>query len=104
MTRPLALLLCLAPALGAQAAVIMATVLVFVGFLFKVSAFPFHFWAPDVYEGSPTPVTTLLAVSSKAAGFGMLVRFVDGVFVDSVAGIEWGAELAASVAEPTPPA
>ncbi len=40
-----------------------------VGFGFKVSAVPFHFWAPDTYEGAPTPVTAYLSVSSKAAGF-----------------------------------
>ncbi|MGQ0552299.1 MAG: NADH-quinone oxidoreductase subunit N [Planctomycetota bacterium] len=62
-------------------AIVFASVLVLVGIGFKIAAFPFHFWAPDVYEGSPTPVTTLLAVVSKAAGFGILVRFVDGVFM-----------------------
>ncbi|NOX23666.1 MAG: NADH-quinone oxidoreductase subunit N [Actinobacteria bacterium] len=39
------------------------------GFAFKVSAAPFHFWTPDTYEGAPTPVTAYLAVGSKAAGF-----------------------------------
>jgi NADH-quinone oxidoreductase subunit N len=42
---------------------------VIVGFAFKVSAVPFHFWAPDTYEGSPVPVTAFLSVASKAAGF-----------------------------------
>ncbi|MEW6073985.1 MAG: NADH-quinone oxidoreductase subunit N [Planctomycetota bacterium] len=41
---------------------------------FKVSVFPFHLWVPDVYEGSPTPVTALMATGTKAAAFGMLVR------------------------------
>ena len=40
-----------------------------VGFAFKVSAVPFHTWAPDTYEGAPTPITAFLSVSSKAAGF-----------------------------------
>jgi NADH-quinone oxidoreductase subunit N len=40
-----------------------------VGFAFKISAVPFHFWAPDTYEGSPTPVTAFLSVASKAGGF-----------------------------------
>jgi len=40
-----------------------------VGFGFKISAVPFHFWAPDTYEGAPTPVTAYLSVNSKAAGF-----------------------------------
>ncbi len=74
---------------GSRFVVIMATALVLVGFGFKIAAFPFHFWAPDVYEGSPTPVTTFLAVSSKAAGFGMLVRFVDGVFLGDAFVGEW---------------
>jgi NADH-quinone oxidoreductase subunit N len=46
-----------------------------VGLLFKVSAVPFHMWAPDAYEGAPTPVTAYLSVASKAASFAFLVRF-----------------------------
>ena len=53
-----------------------ALVLVLAGFAYKVSVVPFHFWTPDVYEGAPTPVTTFLAVASKAAGFAVLLRFV----------------------------
>lgn len=49
--------------------------LIIAGFGYKISAVPFHFWTPDVYEGSPLPVTALLSVSSKAAGFAMLIRF-----------------------------
>ena len=47
-----------------------------IGFAFKVSAFPFHTWAPDTYEGAPTPVTAFLAVASKAAGFVALMNLV----------------------------
>jgi NADH-quinone oxidoreductase subunit N len=47
-----------------------------VGFAFKVSAVPFHTWAPDTYEGAPTPLTAFLAVASKAAGFVALVSIV----------------------------
>ncbi len=47
----------------------LAILFMIVGFAFKVSAVPFHFWAPDTYEGAPTPVTAYLSVSSKAAGF-----------------------------------
>jgi NADH-quinone oxidoreductase subunit N len=50
------------------------TALVLVGLGFKVSLVPFHFWAPDVYEGSPTPVAGFLSTASKAAGFAVLVR------------------------------
>ncbi|CAB4362986.1 MAG: NADH-quinone oxidoreductase subunit NuoN [Actinobacteria bacterium] len=48
---------------------VIAVVFVIVGFSFKVSAVPFHTWAPDTYEGAPTPVTAFLSVASKAAGF-----------------------------------
>lgn len=60
--------------LADEPAFIMAVLFVMVGFAFKISAVPFHFWAPDTYEGAPTPITAYLSVSSKAAGFvGMLV-------------------------------
>lgn len=48
--------------------------LILVGLGFKVSIVPFHFWAPDVYDGSPTPVAGFLSTASKAAGFAVLVR------------------------------
>ena len=44
-------------------------VFVIVGFAFKVSAVPFHTWAPDTYEGAPAPITAFLSVAAKAAGF-----------------------------------
>ncbi len=59
-----------------QPAFIVACVLVFAGFAFKISAVPFHFWAPDVYAGAPASVGGFLAVASKAAGFAALVRVV----------------------------
>jgi NADH-quinone oxidoreductase subunit N len=61
--------------------VAVAVVMVLAGFAYKVSVVPFHFWTPDVYEGAPTPVTTFLAVASKAAGFGALLRFVGAFFM-----------------------
>ena len=54
----------------------LAVVFVIVGFAFKVSAVPFHQWAPDVYEGAPTPITAFLSVASKAAGFVALVTLI----------------------------
>lgn len=48
---------------------VLAVVFVLAGFAFKISAVPFHTWAPDTYEGAPTPVTAFLSVASKAAGF-----------------------------------
>lgn len=60
--------------------VLGALVLVIVGFGFKISAVPFHFWTPDVYEGAPTPITALISVASKAASFALLLRFFMAVF------------------------
>jgi len=54
----------------------LAVLFVVIGFAFKVSAVPFHTWAPDVYQGAPTPVTAFLSVASKAAGFVALVTVV----------------------------
>jgi len=56
--------------------VVLAILFVVVGFAFKVSAVPFHSWAPDTYEGAPTPITAFLAVASKAAGFVALLQLV----------------------------
>lgn len=57
------------------------TFLVLAGLAFKVSLFPFHFWAPDVYQGAPTPVAGFLSTASKAAGFAVLIRLFSAVFV-----------------------
>lgn len=54
----------------------LALVLVAAGMGFKIAAVPFHMWAPDVYEGAPTPVTAFLSVGSKAAAFAMLARIL----------------------------
>ncbi len=59
---------------------IVGTLLVLSGVAFKIGAFPFHVWVPDVYQGAPTPVTAFLAVSSKAAGFAVLLLLVLNVF------------------------
>jgi NADH-quinone oxidoreductase subunit N len=56
--------------------VTFAALLVLVGFAFKTSAVPFHFWAPDVYQGAPTPVSGFISTASKAAGFAILLRFM----------------------------
>ena len=64
---------------GAKASLAAAAVvLVVAGFAFKVSAVPFHFWAPDTYQGAPVPVAAFLSTASKAAGFaGLLVLLLD---------------------------
>jgi NADH-quinone oxidoreductase subunit N len=61
---------------GETPLITLAIVFVVVGFAFKVSAVPFHTWAPDVYQGAPTPITAFLAVASKAAGFVALVQLI----------------------------
>ena len=57
---------------------LLAIVTTSVGLLFKVGAAPFHMWAPDAYEGAPTPVTAYLSVASKAASVALLVRVLMG--------------------------
>lgn len=69
---------------GQVAAPVMLGVifLIVVGLGFKVSLVPFHFWAPDVYEGAPTPVSGFLSTTSKAAGFAVIARLFLIVFRD----------------------
>lgn len=55
---------------------ILGGLLVIVGFGFKVAMVPFHMWAPDVYQGAPTPVTAFMSTGSKAAGFAAMLRFL----------------------------
>lgn len=55
-------------------AALLATVFLLAGLGFKISLVPFHLWAPDIYEGAPTPVTAFLAIASKAAAFAVLIR------------------------------
>ncbi len=88
-------------------ALVIAGVLLTVGFGYKISAVPFHFWAPDVYEGAPITITAFLAVASKAAGFAMMIRFFKVAFIDptvgnlaagvwaSIPGFAWNTVLAA---------
>ncbi len=59
-----------------QPALFLAIIFVLTGFIFKVAAAPFHFWAPDVYEGAPTPVSAFFASCPKAAGFAALLRIL----------------------------
>jgi NADH-quinone oxidoreductase subunit N len=59
---------------------VLAVILIVAGMGFKIAAVPFHMWAPDVYEGAPTPVTAFLSVGSKAASFAMLLR----IFVEAL--------------------
>ncbi|NUM46010.1 MAG: NADH-quinone oxidoreductase subunit N [Anaerolineales bacterium] len=77
----------------ASVAVIGSMLMILVGFGFKISAVPFHFWAPDVYEGAPTPVAGFLSTASKAAGFAVLIRVLFAVYPNITD--QWGAILAA---------
>lgn len=60
----------------------ISVVMIIVGLGFKVAVVPFHFWAPDVYEGAPMTVASILAVASKIAAFGMLIRFFSVSFIN----------------------
>ncbi|HEY6952117.1 MAG TPA: NADH-quinone oxidoreductase subunit N [Bacteroidota bacterium] len=85
---------------------LIATIFIIVGFGYKISAVPFHFWTPDVYEGAPITITAFLSVASKAAGFSMMIRFFKVTFLDthivglpagiwaSLPGFEWNKLLA----------
>ncbi|MSQ14245.1 MAG: NADH-quinone oxidoreductase subunit N [Dehalococcoidia bacterium] len=73
---------------GLSGGLVMALVLITAGLGFKVAAVPFHMWTPDVYEGAPIPVTALISVASKAAGFALLLRFFSGALAPVAA--EWG--------------
>jgi len=78
-------------------AVFIALVLILSGLGYKVASVPFHMWAPDVYTGAPIPITTFLAIGSKAAGFALLTRFffpaishlASGGSWQALAGVDW---------------
>ena len=72
-------------------ALLLGVVLMVAGFGFKIAAVPFQMWAPDVYEGSPTPITAFLSVASKAAGFAVILRVFYLAFPLEILSIEWSA-------------
>jgi NADH-quinone oxidoreductase subunit N len=69
-----------------------AIALIVAGLAFKASVAPFHQWTPDVYEGAPTPITGFMAVATKAAAFGALIRLFDVALIDAAS--TWGPALA----------
>jgi NADH-quinone oxidoreductase subunit N len=69
----------------APVGVVVGMVFIMAGLAFKISAVPFHMWAPDVYEGAPTPVTAFFAVAPKIAAFALLMRVLTGPFGGMVA-------------------
>lgn len=86
---------------GIDSGILIGSLLIIlVGFGFKISAVPLHFWAPDTYQGAPTPVAGFLSTASKAAGFAVLIRVLFIAFPEIR--VEWGAVIAAiSVASMT---
>jgi len=72
----------------------IAMMMIIAGLVFKLAIVPFHMWAPDVYEGAPTPITAFLSVASKGAGLAAIVRIFDGMLVtfasDIMAPRDWG--------------
>jgi NADH-quinone oxidoreductase subunit N len=72
-------------------ALLFGIVLIIAGFGFKIASVPFQMWAPDVYEGSPTPVTAFLSVASKAAGFAVILRIFYIAFSLDMLSLDWGA-------------
>jgi NADH-quinone oxidoreductase subunit N len=72
-------------------AVFISLVLILAGMGYKVASVPFHMWAPDVYTGAPIPITTFLAIGSKAAGFALLTRFFFPAISHLAAGGSWQA-------------
>ncbi len=75
-TTNLRALLAISPAQAADPLMLAGIVLTLAGFGFKVAAVPFHLWAPDVYEGAPTPTAALVASGSKVAGFFILAKML----------------------------
>ncbi|MDD9995360.1 MAG: NADH-quinone oxidoreductase subunit N, partial [Dehalococcoidia bacterium] len=69
---------------GMSPGLLLGIVMVIAGLGFKVAAVPFHMWAPDAYEGAPTPVTAHLAVGSKAAAFALVLRFFSEALMPTV--------------------
>ena len=69
---------------------VLGSLMVMVGVAFKLSAVPFHFWAPDVFEGAPAEVAAFLSIASKAAALGLLVRLAMGLVRDGQPGRDGG--------------
>lgn len=72
---------------GTDWAVIAGMILILTGVGFKVSAVPFHMWAPDAYQGAPLPITAFLSTASKAAGFALILRLFTGALI--IDAVEW---------------
>jgi len=73
---------------------LFSVILITAGFGFKISAVPFQMWAPDVYEGAPTPITGFLSVASKAVGFAIILRILYTVFENEALSSDWAGMMA----------
>lgn len=91
-TTNFAKLTVIAGTMSAKPLFLAGVLMVFIGLCFKMSVFPVQMWAPDVYQGSPTPATAFLAVGSKAAGFVLLLRVLFSAVPDITS--RWGEFLA----------
>lgn len=78
-------------------ATIVALMLIVAGVGFKVSAVPFHMWAPDAYQGAPLPITGFLSTASKAAGFALILRLFTGALITEADEWRWAIALLAAV-------
>lgn len=72
---------------GYYPVLVLSAIMVIGGLGFKIAMVPFHQWAPDVYEGAPTPITAFLSVGSKAAGLAILIRFLSTGLIPSL--LDW---------------
>jgi len=82
---------------GTDPAVVVGMMLILTGVGFKVSAAPFHMWAPDAYQGAPLPITAFLSTLSKAAGFALILRLFSGAFVVDAAEWRWAVVVLAAL-------
>ncbi len=79
---------------GGRGLLVAGFALTLIGFLFKIAAFPFHFWLPDVYQGAPTTVTGFMIAGTKAAGFAAILRILTSVFWGDASVAKWAGLLA----------
>ncbi|MBE0609752.1 MAG: NADH-quinone oxidoreductase subunit N [Dehalococcoidia bacterium] len=82
---------------GTDPAVIVGMMLILAGVGFKVSAVPFHMWAPDAYQGAPLPIAAFLSTASKAAGFALILRLFTGALIVDAAEWRWAVAALAAI-------
>jgi len=78
-------------------AVVVGFMLILAGVGFKVSAAPFHMWAPDAYEGAPMPITAFLSTASKVAGFALILRLFSAAFTVNASEWNWAFAILAAI-------